>query len=42
MLEIGKPSKVAVTVDLDKLVEQHEEQAKYDYLYGAGGEEAGA
>lgn len=40
VLEIGKPSKVAVTVDLDKLVEQHEEQAKYDYLYGAGGGEA--
>lgn len=26
MLEIGKPSKVAVAVDLDKLVEQQEEQ----------------
>lgn len=42
VLEIGKPSKVAVTVDLDKLVEQHEEQAKYNYLYGIGGGEAGA
>lgn len=29
-LEIGKPFKVACVVDLDKLVEQHEEQAKYD------------
>lgn len=42
ILEIGRPSKIAVTVDLDKLVEQHEEQAKYDYLYGLGGGEAGA
>ena len=41
VLEIGKPSKVAVTVDLDKLVEQHEEQAKWNYLNGIGGE-AGA
>lgn len=41
VLEIGKPSKVAVTVDLDKLVEQQEEQAKYNYLYGIGGGEAG-
>lgn len=41
VFEIGKPSKVAVAVDLDKLVEQHEEQAKYNYLYGAGGGEAG-
>ena len=40
VFEIGKPDKVAVTVDLDKLMEQHEEQAKYNYLYG-GGEEAG-
>lgn len=42
ILEIGKPSKLTVTVDLDKLVEQHEEQAKYEYLYGLGGGEAGA
>lgn len=41
VIEISKPSKVAVTVDLDKLVEQHEEQAKFNYLYGAGGGEAG-
>lgn len=40
ILEIGRPSKIAVTVDLDKLVEQQEEQAKYDYLYGLGGGEA--
>ena len=40
--EIGKPDKVAVTVDLDKLVEQHEEQAKYNYLYGPDSGEAGA
>lgn len=42
VIEIGKPSKVAVTVDLDKLVEQHEEQAKWNFLYGAGSGEAGA
>lgn len=41
VIKIGKPSKVAVTVDLDKLVEQHEEQAKYNCLYGVGGVEAG-
>lgn len=41
VLEIGKPSKVAVTVDLDKLVEQHEEQAKWNYLNGISGGEAG-
>lgn len=41
VLEIGKPSKVAVTVDLDKLVEQKEEQDKWNYLNGIGGE-AGA
>lgn len=40
-IEIRKPSKVAVAVDLDKLVEKQEEQAKYDYLYGVGGGEAG-
>lgn len=40
VLEIGKPSKVAVTVDLDKLVEQHEEQAKWNYLNGISGGEA--
>lgn len=42
VMEIGKPFKVAVTVDLDKLVEEQEEQAKYNYLYGTGGGEAGA
>lgn len=41
VLEIGKPDKVAATVDLDKLVEEHDEQAKYNYLYGLGGGEAG-
>ena len=40
VIEIGKPSKVAVTVDLDKLVEQQEERDKWNYLYGIG-EEAG-
>lgn len=39
VLEIGKPSKVAVTVDLDKLVEQQEERDKWNYLYGISGEE---
>lgn len=34
VIEIGKPDKLAVTVDLDKLVEQHEEQAKWNYLHG--------
>ena len=37
-IEIGKPDKLAVTVDLDKLVEQHEEQAKWNYLNGIDGE----
>ena len=37
--EIGKPSKVAVTVDLNKLVEEQVERAKYNDLYGAGGGE---
>lgn len=41
VLEIGKPGKVAVTVDLDKLVEQQEEQDKWNYLNGISGE-AGA
>lgn len=41
-LEIGKPDKLSVVVDLDKLVERHEEQTKWDYLYGAGGGGAGA
>lgn len=40
VLEIGKPSKVAVTADLDKLIEEQEERDKYNYLYGAGGGEA--
>ena len=39
VLEIGKPYKVAVTVDLDKLVEQKEEQDKWNYLHGIGGDE---
>ena len=30
---------VAVTVDLDKLVEQQEERDKWNYLYGISGEE---
>lgn len=40
MIEIGKSGKVAVTVDPDKLVEQHEEQAKWNYFYGISGGEA--
>ena len=38
VIEIGKPDKLTVTVDLDKLVEQHEEQAKWNYLNGIDGE----
>ena len=34
VIEIGKPDKLAVTLDLDKLVEQHEEQVKWDFLPG--------
>lgn len=34
VIEIGQPDKLTVTVDLDKLVEQHEEQAKWNYLNG--------
>lgn len=41
VIEIGKPSKVACVVDLDKLVEEQEERDKWNYLYGAGGGEAG-
>lgn len=36
VLEIGKPFKVSVTVDLGKLVDQQQERAKWDYLYGGG------
>lgn len=38
VIEIGKPDKLAVTLDLDKLVEQHEEQSKWNYLNGIDGE----
>ena len=38
VLATGKPSKLAVTVDLDKLVEQQEERDKWNYLYGGGAE----
>lgn len=42
---IGKPDKLTVTIPLDELwrraTEEHEEQAKYNYLYGAGGGEEG-
>ena len=38
VFEIGKPSKVAVAVDLDTLVEQQEEQDKWNYLHGIDGE----
>ena len=42
VMEIGKPFKLAVAVDLDKLVEEQEERDKYNYLYGTGSGEAGA
>ena len=38
VIEIGKPDKLVVTLDLDKLVEQHEEQVKWNYLHGIDGE----
>lgn len=38
VIEIGTPDKLAVTVDLDKLVEQHDEQVKWNYLHGVDGE----
>ena len=42
---IDKPDKLTVTIPLDELwrraTEEQEEQAKYDYLYGVGGGEAG-
>ena len=37
-IEIGTPDKLTVTLDLDKLVAQHEEQAKWNYLNGIDGE----
>lgn len=37
-IEIGTPDKLVVTLDLDKLVEQHEEQTKWNYLNGIDGE----
>lgn len=37
-IEIGTPDKLTVVVNLDKLVEQHEEQAKWNYLNGIDGE----
>ena len=40
VIEIGKPDKVAIPVDLDKLVEQQDERDKWNYLYGSS-EEAG-
>lgn len=36
VIEIGQPDKVTVAVDLDKLVEQHEERQKWNYLHGGG------
>ena len=36
VIEIGQPDKVTVTVDLDKLVEEREDRAKWNYLYGGG------
>lgn len=36
VIEIGTPDKVTVTVDLDKLVEEREDRAKWNYLYGGG------
>lgn len=42
VMGIGKPFKLAVAVDLNKLVEEQEERDKYNYLYGTGSGEAGA
>lgn len=43
---IGEADKLTVTIPLDELwrraTEEQEEQAKYNYLYGADGGEAGA
>ena len=36
ILEIGKPSKMAVNMDLDKLVEQQEERQKAEWLFQHG------
>lgn len=36
VIEIGTPDKLTFTVDLDKLLEQHEEQVKWNLLYGGG------
>lgn len=36
VIEIGKPDKLTLAIDLDKLLEQHEEQAKWNCLYGSG------
>ena len=46
VLDIGKPDKLAVVLGLDALwrrySEEQEERDKWNYLYGAGGGEAGA
>lgn len=41
ILEIGKPSKMAVNMDLDKLVEQQEERQKAEWLFQHGHERRG-
>jgi hypothetical protein len=41
VIEIGQPDKVTVTVDLDKLVEQHEERQKAEWLFQHGHERRG-
>lgn len=35
IIEIGKPDKLAINLDLDTLLEQHEERGKRNYLYGS-------
>lgn len=41
VIEIGTPDKLTVTVDLDKLVEEHEERQKAEWLFQHGHERRG-
>lgn len=41
VIEIGPPGKLTVTVDLDKLVEEHEERQKAEWLLLHGHERRG-
>lgn len=36
-IEVGTPDKTVLTLDLDKLLEEHEERRQRAYLYGDGG-----